>query len=164
MKLNFIYRLQSRKFAIITIHLRLHKIQQFKATDWICHKAFGVTTFQRGLRLVEWSGREKKQLIFTNNLSWQRHSNGLCFRGSNLIKAKKSFLICKRICEWNSTAFIAWEKNFQHMQTFYFLSFELHLIAHLYSYFGHDNIFRENWRDNTFKDNPNVCFYLHSVV
>lgn len=111
MKLNFIYRLQSRKFAIITIHLRLHKIQQFKATDWICHKAFGVTTFQRGLRLVEWSGREKKQLIFTNNLSWQRHSNGLCFRGSNLIKAKKSCLICKRICEWNSTAFIAWEKN-----------------------------------------------------
>lgn len=111
MKLNFIYRLQSRKFAIITIHLRLHKIQQFKATDWICHKAFGVTTFQRGLRLVEWSGREKKQLIFTNNLSWQRHSNGLCFRGSNLIKAKKNFLICKRICEWNSTAFIAWEKK-----------------------------------------------------
>lgn len=161
MKLNFIYRLQSRKFAIITIHLRLHKIQQFKATDWICHKAFGVTTFQRGLRLVEWSGREKKQLIFTNNLSWQRHSNGLCFRGSNLIKAALSVNEFVNEIPLHS---LRGKKNFQHMQTFYFLSFDLHLIAHLYSYFGHDNIFRENWRDNTFKDNPNVCFYLHSVV
>lgn len=39
----------------------------------------------------------------------KRHSNALCFRGSNLIKAKKSCVICKRFCEWNSTAFVAWE-------------------------------------------------------
>lgn len=39
----------------------------------------------------------------------KRHSNALCFRGSNLIKARKSCVICKRFCEWNSTAFVAWE-------------------------------------------------------
>lgn len=163
MKLNFIYRLQSRKFAIITIHLRLHKIQQFKATDWICHKAFGVTTFQRDLRLVE--VEERKSSWFLQIICLDKDTLTASVSEVRILsRQRKAALSVNEFVNEIPLHSLRGKKNFQHMQTFYFLSFELHLIAHLYSYFGHDNIFRENWRDNTFKDNPNVCFYLHSVV